>query len=157
MPIFQHRVTRHSHIIYSPLCPLHLPELMAHKKLIIRFNLDYNVCSPDQQQQFVKHMQRVCGVLLTSCRTLLWRTDTLHSRWGKTKLAVFRRAKRVWLKQLALTPQPTHLFHPVATLEFHSFLSCHFLVVWEQLSTRPTRPKKRHVVQRKCLPYFLRA
>lgn len=47
---------RHSHIIYSTLCPLHLPELMAHKKLIIHFNLDYNVCSPDQRQQFVKHM-----------------------------------------------------------------------------------------------------
>lgn len=28
---------------------------------------------------------------------------------------------RVWLKQLALTPQPTHLLHPVALLKFHSF------------------------------------
>lgn len=48
--------TQHGRIIYSLLCPFHLPELMAHKKLIIQFNLDYNVCSPDQQQQFVKHM-----------------------------------------------------------------------------------------------------
>lgn len=61
---------------------------------------------------------------------------------------------RVWLKQLTLTPQPTHLFHPVAVLEFHSFLSHHLLVVWEQLSTRLTEPKKWHVVQRKCLPCF---
>lgn len=85
--------TQHGRIIYSLLCPLHLPELMARKKLIIRFNLDYNVCSPDQQQQFVKHMQQLCGVLLTSCRTLLWRTGTLHTRWGKTRLTVFWRGK----------------------------------------------------------------
>lgn len=50
------RDTQHSHIIYSSLCPLHLPELMTHKKPIIPFNLEYNACSPDQQQQFVKHM-----------------------------------------------------------------------------------------------------
>lgn len=33
---------------------------------------------------------------------------------------------RVWLRQLTLTPQPTHLFHPVAILEFHSFYPATF-------------------------------
>lgn len=47
--------TTQPHYLF-PLCSRHLPELMAHKKLIIQFNLDYNVCPPDQQQQFAKHM-----------------------------------------------------------------------------------------------------
>lgn len=93
MPIFQHLVTQHSHIIYSSHCPLHLPELIALKKLIVQFNLDYNACSPDQQQQLAKHMQQVCGVPLTPCRTLLWRTDPLHTRWEKTALTVFWRGE----------------------------------------------------------------
>ena len=44
-----------THYLIPPLPP-HLPKLMAHNKLIILVNLDYYVCSPDQHQQFVKHM-----------------------------------------------------------------------------------------------------
>lgn len=41
----------------------------------------------------VEHMQRVSGVRLTLCPTWLWRTGTLHTRWEKTELTVFRGAQ----------------------------------------------------------------
>lgn len=142
MPFFfKQDVTRQSHIIYPPTPPphpLHLPELMAHKQLIIRTDLDYNVRPLDQQQQLWNICSESAAFGLTWCQTLLWRSDALHTRWEKTKLSVQERS-RVWLKRLTRTPRPTHLFHPVATLEFLSFLSWHFffffLLVWQPLST----------------------
>lgn len=108
------------------LCSLHLPELMAHKKkLIIRFNLDYNVCSLDQQQQ----LWSICS----ESAAFGWpRVEhysggpTLYTPDGRRPSSLRSGEFGVWLKQLTLTPQPTHLFHPVATLEFHSFYPATF-------------------------------
>lgn len=97
---------------------------MAHKKIIIWFNLDYNVCSADQQQRLWciwesvasswPHVEHYSGGL------------TLSTPDGRRPSSLCSGEFGVWLKQLTLTSQPTHLFHPVATLEFNSFLSCHF-------------------------------
>lgn len=65
---------------------------------------------------------------------------TLHTPDGGRPSSLCSGELRVWLKQLTLTPQPTHLLHPVAILKFHSFFILP-LFGWPGATVNKTDPR----------------
>lgn len=86
-------------------------------------------------------MWQVCGLLLTLCLTLLWRTETPHNRWARRSPSTGFRGVKQHRKTILYITSNT-LFN----LDF-----------WEQNLVWFYKAKTWHAVQRKCLSFLLQS
>lgn len=126
---------------------------MAHKKLIIRFNLDYNVCSLTDSNS----LRSICSESAVFCWPRVEHYSgglTLHTPDGGRPSVLCSGELRVWLKQVTLTPQPTHLFHPAATLDSTHFYPATFWLSGSEFQHAWPGPRSSVWCKRNVAPIF---